>query len=156
MPLSDLFSFGFFVRHCSPSLNRPPKLESATGERISNHQVGALGEKVAARYVQAHKGKVLYKNYRGPKGGEVDLIVREGEILVFVEVKTRTKKSQFSRPLDAVDGKKRDYIIRGAKAWRHMLQSDNVLWRYDVIEVYLLSGQPPEVNWIKQVFSESR
>lgn len=120
----------------------------------SNKEIGDYGEKVACRYIQSLGGKVLYQNYRGPRGGELDIVVRDRNVLAFVEVKTRTKKTDYSRPMDAVDIKKRNYIIRGAHAWIKMLKSNEHLWRYDVVEVYLLKNQKPEVHWVKRAFTE--
>lgn len=120
----------------------------------TNKEIGDYGEKIACRYLQSEGVKIIYKNYRGPRGGEVDVIVRDRNVLVFIEVKTRTKKTNYSRPMDAVDYKKRNYIIRGAHAWIKMLKSNEHLWRYDVVEVYLLDKQKPEVNWVKRAFTE--
>ncbi len=64
-------------------------------------RLGARGEKLAARYLRRHGFKVLYRNFRGRHGGEIDLVCRERDTLVFVEVKTRTRED-FGRPLEAV------------------------------------------------------
>ena len=64
--------------------------------------------------------KLLYRNFRSPKGGEVDLVARDGKVLSFVEVKTRTSE-KFGRPLDAVDREKEKLIERGANEWLRLL-----------------------------------
>ena len=124
------------------------------GEKRSNSEVGELGEAIARAYVRAHSGKVIYKNFQGPKGGELDIVARDGEILCFIEVKSRTSRSAYNRPMDAVDAKKRRYIIKGARAWLDLLKSEDMLWRYDVIEVILEEGKVPDVVWVKQAFHE--
>lgn len=139
----------YLISKYSPCLNQGVSVEDK-----SNKQIGDYGEKVACRYIQSLGAKVIYQNYRGPRGGEVDIIVRDRNVLVFVEVKTRTKKTNYSRPMDAVDFKKRNYIIRGAHAWIKMLKSKEHLWRYDVVEIYLLNEQKPEINWVKRAFTE--
>ena len=96
-------------------------------------------------------GKVIYRNYRGPKGGEVDIIVRDGEVLCFVEVKTRRRR-EGSRPLDAVNAEKQELIERGARAWLGLLKETDFLWRFDVVEVTLEEGERPVVNVVEDYF----
>jgi len=129
-------------------------LTSASGERLNKNVIGDLGEKIAARFVQSQGGKVIFRNYRGPKGGELDIVARDKDTLCFIEVKTRTEKSEIRRPIDAVNIKKRHYIVRGGKSWLKLLKDPNVIWRYDVIEVILQQGEKPMVNWVKEAFTE--
>ena len=77
--------------------------------------LGRKGEKVAARHLRSSGHKILFRNFRAPHGGEVDIVCRDRrhDELVFVEVKTRSSE-EFGRPLDAVDRKKRRLILRGA------------------------------------------
>ena len=114
--------------------------------------VGRRGEEVAARWLYAHGGKVLYRNYRGPKGGEVDIVCREGKVLAFVEVKTRTSTA-FGRPAQAVTVDKQALIVRGATAYLRLLGVRDIPWRLDVVEVLLIPGEKPAVNWIRAAFN---
>ena len=111
--------------------------------------LGAWGEKTAAHYLQRHGCKILYRNYRGPHGGEIDLICRDRETLVFVEVKTRRSEKNF-RPIDAVNKEKRNLIKRGALSWLRLLGNPDVTFRFDVVEV--IAAEPLEVRWIQNVF----
>lgn len=110
-----------------------------------NRFIGETGERLAGKQIHREKGKVLYRNFRAPKGGEVDIVYRDGDTLVFAEVKTRTS-DQFGRPGDAVNREKERLIIRGANAWLRELNYPEVLFRFDVIEVLLLAGEPPQVK----------
>ena len=94
--------------------------------------------------------KVLYNNFRAPQGGEVDIVAREDDLLLFTEVKTRTSTA-FGRPLDAVNRAKRKLIRRGANEWLRLLGTREIPWRYDVIEVILLEGEKPRVNRVENV-----
>lgn len=118
---------------------------------LSHIEVGALGEKVAAVYLKSLGFKILYSNYRGPKGGELDLVAREGESLVFIEVKTRRKKGK-GRPLDAVNLEKQALIERGAQAWLKLLGRRDMVWRFDVVEVILEEGKYPDLTLVREAF----
>ena len=98
----------YLVRRHSPLLNTIPDLR-----KMDKDDIGRLGERIAARYLYAHGGKVLYCNYRAPMGGEIDIVLRHGKILAFVEVKTRTSDA-FGRAADAVNFHKQELISRGA------------------------------------------
>lgn len=114
-------------------------------------EIGTLGERIAADYLKAAGRKVLYRNYRGPRGGEIDLVTRDGKTLAFVEVKTRTRKG-YGRPLDAVNASKQELIERGANAWLKLLNRRDMVWRFDVVEVILADGEPAQLNVIKNAF----
>jgi hypothetical protein len=57
---------------------------------------------LACRFLRRNGYKVLYRNFRGRTGGEIDVVCRDNDTLVFVEVKTRTSED-FGRPLEAVE-----------------------------------------------------
>ncbi len=81
----------------------------------------------------------------------MDIIAREGKVLLFIEVKTRREGSMV-RPFDAVDKGKQRLIERGANAWLKKLGRRDMPWRFDVIEVYLTDGRRPRVNRIRDAF----
>lgn len=127
-------------------------------------EVGALGERIAAHFLQRKGWKLLYRNFRAPRGGEVDLVMRGGEELnqlVFVEVKTRTRKG-YGRPLEAVDRDKQTLIERGANEWLRLLADQHrhddedfrrtISWRFDVVEIILQEGKKPDVNLVENAF----
>jgi putative endonuclease len=97
---------------------------------------------------------VLARNFKGRKGGEVDIIAREGRQLLFTEVKTR-KKGAAIRGLAAVNRKKRSLIERGANEWLRRLGTRDLAWRFDVIEVEVSEGEKPVVTRIENVFGNS-
>ena len=114
-------------------------------------RVGRAGEDLAAKFLRREGLKVLYRNFRAPKGGEVDIVCRDGEMLAFVEVKTRTS-SDYGNPGRAVDRKKQTLITKGAIAWLRALNFPDVIFRFDVIEVILEPGQPPKIAHQRNVF----
>jgi putative endonuclease len=113
--------------------------------------VGRKGERLAARYLRRNGHKILFRNFRAPHGGEVDIVCRDKRHneLVFVEVKTRSSED-FGRPLDAVNRKKRRLILRGAMTWLRMLDMPDIVFRFDVIEVIISS--PVDVRHIENAF----
>lgn len=119
--------------------------------RLDHLAIGELGEQIAAAYLRGEGRKVLYRNFRAPKGGEVDIVARDGAVLSFVEVKTRTHDT-YGRPLDAVDREKERLIERGANAWLKLLGTREIPWRFDVAEVILKEGELPKVNVVRNAF----
>jgi putative endonuclease len=113
--------------------------------------LGDYGERVAAAWLRTQQIKVLAKNYRGQRRGEVDIVARDGKLLLFIEVKTRREGSKI-RPLDAVTRDKQALIERGANSWLKELGHRDLLWRFDVIEVYVQEGQRPRINRIRDAF----
>src|SRR5438045_9561683 len=82
-------------------------------KKLSEHlRLGARGEKMACAFLRRQGCKILYRNFRARRGGEVDIICRDGDTLVFVEVKTRTRED-FGRPVEAVNAANRKLIERG-------------------------------------------
>ena len=96
--------------------------------------------------------KVLYRNFRGRSGGEIDIVCRDQDTLVFVEVKTRTRED-FGRPFEAVDRHKQKRIARGGLAWLRLLDDPDILFRFDVVEVIIAEGQEPRFELLRNAFA---
>ena len=140
-----------FYRRFSRLLNRPSRLYAVDGVKLTRIEIGDLGERIACADLRSSGRKILYRNYRGPKGGEIDIVARDGDVLSFVEVKTRTHQG-YGRPLEAVDQAKQELIDRGANSWLHLLGNRQLVWRFDVVEVILTDGDTPQVNVINNAF----
>jgi putative endonuclease len=140
----------YFLKRHSRLLNRPSVLEK-DGAALSPAEIGVLGEAIAARYLQGQAARVLCRNFRAPGGGEIDIVIRHGKILAFVEVKARTS-SEYGRPADAVNKDKQHLISRGVNGYLRLLHYPSIPWRCDIIEVHLRHGVPPQVNWIQSAF----
>ena len=124
----------------------------ASGENAA-HVLGRRGEKWAAAHLRKAGYKVLYRNFRAPRGGEVDLVCRDKgrNELVFVEVKTRTR-TDFGRPGEAVKRDKQKLIARGALAWLRLLDDPAIIYRFDVVEV-IYDGKKPQVTVLENAFT---
>ncbi|MFZ2529906.1 MAG: YraN family protein [Rhodococcus sp. (in: high G+C Gram-positive bacteria)] len=114
-----------------------------------NQQLGALGEDLAAEFLASIGMTVLERNWRC-RYGELDLIARDGAVLVFVEVKTRTGLG-YGSPAEAVTPAKADRIRRLAGLW---LSEQETRWRrirVDVVTVLVADGRAPTITHLKQV-----
>ncbi|MCY3723448.1 YraN family protein [Candidatus Poribacteria bacterium] len=101
----------------------------------SRVDIAKMGEALAVKHLKARGCKILAQNYRARRG-EIDIIVRDGEFTVFVEVKTR-RSLKFGVPQAAVTWQKQKQISKVALAY---LQSRNLLdapCRFDVIAIHL-------------------
>src|SRR6059058_1726715 len=130
-------------------------LLSKASSRPQHLRRGAHGEKLACRFLRRKGYKILYRNFRGRSGGEIDIVCRDSDTLVFVEVKTRTRED-FGRPLAAVDRQKQKRISRGGLAWLRMLDNPDILFRFDVVEVIITDGVKPRLELIKNAFPLSK
>jgi putative endonuclease len=110
---------------------------------------------LARRYLRRNGYKILYRNFRGRSGGEIDIVCRDIDTLVFVEVKTRTR-DDFGRPVAAVDRQKQKRISRGGLAWLRMLDDPDILFRFDVVEVIIADDAKPRLELIKNAFPLSK
>ena len=92
---------------------------------------GKLGEDFTADYLIKNGYDIITRNYRKPCG-EIDIVASKGDILVFVEVKTR-KSNLFGEPSEYVDHKKQERVKKAAMVYADVENTD---MRFDVIEVF--------------------
>lgn len=121
-------------------------------EPLTRREIGNWGERLAATWLRRRNCRILWRNYRPNGGGEVDLIYRDDDTLVFCEVKTRTRED-FGAPSEAVNPEKQTLIIRGAMDWLRRLDDPEVRFRFDVVEVLLEQGKLPRLNRIENAFT---
>lgn len=108
-----------------------------------SHELGRWGEQAAARYLVRRGWTVLHRNWRlGHK--EIDLIARRGDLVAFIEVKSRSGPA-FGHPLEAITSAKRREIETVARAWvaRHGRPGER--YRFDAIAVLRTHGAAPSL-----------
>jgi putative endonuclease len=112
--------------------------------------LGSKGEDLAVQYLKKKGFKVIERNYHC-SAGEIDLIAREKNTLVFVEIKTRSS-SDFGLPQDAVDRFKQRKMIETARYYlaEHHLTED-IPARFDVVAIHL-TPDGPHIELIKDAF----
>jgi len=131
--------------------NLPYRSTTDDGNPRDRKWIGDYGERASASWLRQRGIRVLARNFKGPKGGEVDIVARHGKLLLFIEVKTRQANTRI-RPFDAVTKEKQALIERGANQWLKRIGSRNLPWRFDVIEVLVENGKKPDINHIKDAF----
>lgn len=114
---------------------------------------GKLGERAAKKFLQRQGLKFLAANFRSERG-EIDLIFRDGDCLVFVEVKTRSSED-WTRPAASVDADKRRRLSQCALDYLRLLKNPAVKIRFDIVEVLLLDGAVMEVRHLPNTFALS-
>ncbi|HUU43396.1 MAG TPA: YraN family protein [Planctomycetota bacterium] len=115
-------------------------------------QLGRWGEKQAVRFLKKHGYRVLGRNVASGVG-EIDVVARDGDEVVFVEVKTRTDED-FGGPLLAVDRAKRRKLVQLARTWLARHRLDEVACRFDVVGVTFLDEKKhPDIELVKNAFT---
>ena len=115
---------------------------------------GELGERAAKKHLKRLGLKFLVSNYRSPRG-EVDLVFRDRDCLVFVEVKTRSSED-WVRPAAAVNRERRQRLSRAALDYLRLLRNPPVKLRFDIVEVLLSDGAVREVRHLPNTFQMER
>lgn len=122
----------------------PPNLLNLT-----NRELGVFGEDLAARYLQGRGWAIHERNYR-TRYGEIDLIAREGETLVFVEVKTRRSRT-FGPGIHAVTGTKLAHAKRALGQYLMDNCPPHANIRIDAIDIFLQPNAQPEIAHYRSV-----
>ena len=111
------------------------------GKRKSSAQdVGKWGEDRACSLLRGKGYRILSRRIRIGNRDEIDIVARDKNVLIFVEVKTR-KTEDFGQPLSAVDRKKRHALSRAAARYLKRLRDPNVFFRFDIVEVIGSCGE---------------
>ena len=121
-----------------------PKLATAA-------EIGAYGERVAGAFVRRHGYRVLTRNYKTTRG-EIDLVCRHGDVLVFVEVKTRAG-SDLVRSAEAIDAAKEEALRHAARRYLELLDRAEITYRFDAVEVRLKAGDIPACTLLPNFFA---
>jgi putative endonuclease len=115
--------------------------------------LGAAGERCAAEYLARRGYRVVARGARAA-GVELDLIALRGGVCVFVEVKTR-RGTWRGAAEEAVDARKRERLVRGARAWLQARGAARLRARFDVIAVAALPGGGYELRHWPAAFDAS-
>ncbi|MFZ5966363.1 MAG: YraN family protein [Bacillota bacterium] len=111
--------------------------------------IGSKGETIARDYLVKKAYKIIQMNYRN-HFGEIDIIAKDKDTYIFVEVKTR-KNLSFGRPIEAINYKKQSHLIKTAYAYLAAKNLSSSNFRFDAIEVLLHEDAKPSINHIENI-----
>lgn len=113
--------------------------------------MGSLAEDAAIKFLTKQDLHLIERNFRS-RYGEIDLIMKDAEIIVFVEVRYR-KNKKYLDPLETINSKKVKHIINTCNFYIQKSNTDNRMYRIDIIT---LSGnlETPEIQWYQNAFTE--
>jgi len=117
----------------------------------SKRELGSYGEKIATDFLQKNNYKIICKNFRVGRWGEIDIIARDGEYICFIEVKTR-RGLTFGAPSEAVTKSKQANIRKLACVFLDRYDLNDSSIRFDVVEIRYKSVTDYDVNLIKNAF----
>jgi putative endonuclease len=112
--------------------------------------LGLLGEEAASRFLKSKKFKILVSRYRC-KYGEIDLVARDKDTLVFIEVKTRTS-TDHGDPYEAVTIEKQKHMTKVALDYLRKIKNPEVPIRFDIVEVIMQLDKNPECSHFCDTF----
>ena len=114
----------------------------------NGRELGALGERMAVRRLRRNGYRIIARNFRAA-GAEIDVIALDGDVLVFVEVKTRLRTGA-GRPEEAVDARKQYRIHRAAEIFADRRRMNRRTMRFDVVAV-----SRPASRWEFEIFKDA-
>lgn len=118
-------------------------------------ELGERGEDFAAKFLRRRGYKILVRRFK-TRGGEIDLVCRDGAWLVFVEVKTR-ETEQLGAPSESVNHEKQRHLSKAALDYLRLLNNPQIQWRFDIVEVLLRkeARKPDDIRLIQNAFDLS-
>lgn len=113
-------------------------------------RLGALGESIAAQYLEAQGYEILARNWRDGARGEIDIVARHHQAIVAVEVKTRSGTG-FGHPLESITSRKGARLRRLIAAWARSNTPRADELRVDGIGIVIRSGRSPRIDHVRGV-----
>ena len=113
----------------------------------SRTRLGTWGEELAGRFLQDKGYRILATNYRSTYG-EIDIVARDGEELVFVEVRTR-RRGSFGAPEESLSKAKIRRLLNTCQEYLQSTAGEGTEWRVDLVCIYLGPGR--EVQRIRHL-----
>lgn len=111
-------------------------------------EIGNYGENIAVKFLEKNNYLIISKNFLCNQG-EIDIIAKKEEEIIFIEVKTRTNK-KYGNPREAVTFYKKNHIWKSAKYFLYINNLMNRYIRFDVIEIFINKNKT-YINHIKNI-----
>ncbi len=110
-----------------------------------NQRIGKWGEWIAEEYLKQQSYEIVERNARTPYG-EIDIIAKQAEVVVFIEVKTRTS-NKMGLPEESITARKRQHMIAAAEHYAAEHEIDD--WQIDVISIEGKPGTQPKITYFE-------
>ena len=110
-----------------------------------NQRIGKWGEETAVEYLMQKGCEIIGQNVRTPYG-EIDIVAKQGETIIFIEVKTRTSNTM-GLPEEAITSRKREHMIACAEHYATEHEIDS--WQIDVISIEGKPGAIPIITYFE-------
>ncbi len=117
-------------------------------------QLGRRGEKLARKFLQKQGYRLLQSNYN-TSGGEIDLVMRDDNTIVFVEVKTR-RSEKFATAESAVNYRKQKHLISAARKFIRVYRFNDHPCRFDVVAIIAPENGKPIISHYQNAFRPRR
>jgi putative endonuclease len=123
----------------------------ATGHRTDRQKIGQRAEDIAAEFLLAQGLQILERNYRR-RLGELDIVAREGDVLIIAEVRMRASE-RYGGAAASVDGRKQRRLARAAaQLLQQRKDFSHLRVRFDVVAVSEIGAGSPKVQWLQHAF----
>lgn len=110
-----------------------------------NQRIGKWGEETAVKFLVQRGCEIVGQNVRTPYG-EIDIIAKQGDIILFVEVKTRTSNTM-GLPEESITARKREHMVACAEHYAAEYEIDG--WQIDVISIEGKPGMKPIITYFE-------
>ncbi len=110
-----------------------------------NQRIGKWGEDTAVEYLTQREYEIVARNVRTPYG-EIDIVAKQGDVIIFVEVKTRTSNTM-GLPEEAITPRKREHMLAAADHYTAEHEIDH--WQIDVIAIEGKPGSKPKITYFE-------
>ncbi len=122
---------------------------------MTTKTLGDLGEKIAEKYLKEKGYKILDRNFRYKKLGELDLVAQKGAGVIFFEVKARRKKhlSNFM-PEDNITYQKQKKLIKLAQLWLAKRKLEDINWQIDILGIEIYRSSSPDIRHLENAVSD--
>lgn len=123
------------------------------GHRLTRQELGALGEQLAAEYLQQNGYRIAARNWRC-RSGELDIVAENDELLVFIEVRSRTNTGTFGTGQESIDIRKQRKVRETAQVYMYAKKTnESIPVRFDVIcAVFHPDGTLDKLDYIRNAF----
>ncbi|CAM3066848.1 YraN family protein [Paenibacillus taichungensis] len=126
--------------------------EQGPASKLTRQQKGRLGEEAACDWLREHDYRILKRNWRCRRG-EIDIVASREDMIIFIEVRSRSGTAQYGTPQESVDIRKMQQVRATASVYLQMTGETNHQIRFDVFAVMLdKAGEIVSIDHIMNAF----